>query len=314
MSRCPRRALRAALSFVLIAVAAATPPLAAAIGREHPPQARAAVTGGALAQPLPTLRGVAGRPDDLDVLVNKQVRLPAGFRPRNLVVPNVPFVFSGFDEKRLLRRVAARPLERLFAAAASDGVPLAGVSGYRSEATQRALFGLYASQMGLRAASRVSARPGHSEHETGLAIDVTGADGRCPAESCFAGTPAARWLAAHASRYGFVVRYPADGTASTGYGYEPWHLRYLGRAYATALAASHLTYEQFLARPSDARSTSGAWRRRESNPLVPNRPAHRADSRAYLSPPEARGPQLGQTLALMSFDISTNSVSRKELQ
>ena len=133
-----------------------------------------------------------------------------------------------------------------FNAAAGDGVPLAGVSGYRSEETQRSLFALYVSQVGLRAASRVSARPGHSEHQTGLAVDITGADGACPATSCFAGTRPAKWIAAHAARYGFVVRYPADGEASTGYRYEPWHVRYVGRARAAELAVSHLTYEQFL--------------------------------------------------------------------
>jgi D-alanyl-D-alanine carboxypeptidase len=174
------------------------------------------------------------------------VRLPVGFKPRNLVVPKVGFIFSGFDEKRQLRQIAAGPLQQLFRAAAGAGVPLAGVSGYRSEATQRSLFESYVAEMGLAAASRVSAPPGHSEHETGLAIDVTGADGACPASSCFAGTPEARWLAAHAARYGFVIRYPANGEASTGYSYEPWHLRYLGGPLARRLIASHLTYEEFL--------------------------------------------------------------------
>lgn len=189
---------------------------------------------------------VAPRPHAVDVLVNKKVRLPPGFVPRGLVVPRVRFIFSGFDEKRQLARVAAGPLRQLFAAAARAGTPLAAVSGYRSEATQRSLFEGYVREMGQAAASRVSARPGHSEHQTGLAMDVTGADGRCPASSCFAGTRPARWLAANAARFGFIIRYPANGEASTGYSYEPWHLRYLGKALATEVTASGLTYEQFL--------------------------------------------------------------------
>lgn len=224
-------------------------PIAVTRGSDEHPVRREQVnerTSVRAASPQRSVHGVAQYPDAVDVLVNKRVRLPRGFRPHNLVVPNVPFIFSGFDEKRQLRRIAARALERLFEAAAGDGIGLAGVSGYRSEATQRSLFAHYVAEMGLIAASRVSARPGHSEHQTGLAIDVTGADGRCPASSCFAGTPPARWIARHAARYGFVVRYPADGEASTGYSYEPWHLRYLGRALAGALAASQLTYEQFL--------------------------------------------------------------------
>src|SRR5262245_1385735 len=83
---------------------------------------------------------VAPDPHAVGVLVNKQVRLPAGFVPRGLVVPRVRFIFSGFDEKRQLARVAAHPLRQLFAAAARAGAPLAAVSGYRSEATQRSLF------------------------------------------------------------------------------------------------------------------------------------------------------------------------------
>ena len=189
--------------------------------------------------------GVAQRPHAVDVLVNQRLRLPAGFHPRGLTVPRVPFTFSGFAEKRQLRADAARALERLFAGARRAHRPLAAVSGYRSERTQRELFGYYVGQRGLAAAERVSARPGHSEHETGLAMDVTGADGRCPASGCFAGTPAARWLAANAPRYGFVIRYPVGGERSTGYEYEPWHLRYLGEPLAAAVAASGLTLERY---------------------------------------------------------------------
>ena len=194
----------------------------------------------------PALHGTAHPPGAVDVLVNKRVRLPAGWAPRRLVVPRVPFTFAGFHEKRQLRPVAARAVEALFADAAADGTPLAGVSGYRSEATQRSLFEYHVGRLGRAEARRVSARPRHSEHETGLAIDVTGSDGRCPAEPCFAGTPAARWLEQHAPDHGFVVRYPEDGEASTGYAYEPWHLRYLGPRRARALADSGLTYEELL--------------------------------------------------------------------
>jgi zinc D-Ala-D-Ala carboxypeptidase len=203
----------------------------------------------ALAAPTPSppaLRGTAHTPSAVDVLVNKRVRLPDDWRPRRRVVPAVPFTFAGFHEKRQLRPVAARALEALFADAAAAGTPLAGVSGYRSEATQRSLFEYHVGRLGLAAAQRVSARPRHSEHETGLAIDVTGADGGCAAEPCFAGTRAARWVARRAPQHGFVVRYPEDGEASTGYAYEPWHLRYLGVARARALAASGLTYEELL--------------------------------------------------------------------
>ena len=93
----------------------------------------------------------------------------------------------------------------------------------------------------------VSSRQGHSEHQTGLAVDVTGADGRCPASACFAGTRPARWLTTNASRFGFIVRYPAGAERVTGYAHEPWHLRYLGRRLAADVAASGLPYESYVA-------------------------------------------------------------------
>jgi zinc D-Ala-D-Ala carboxypeptidase len=198
--------------------------------------------------PPPTLHGVARHPHAVDVLVNKRVRLPDGFVARPLVVPDVPFTFAGFQEKRQLRRVAARALQRLFAAARADGVPLAGVSGYRSEARQRQLFDAQVRRRGYAMAVRLSAQPRHSEHETGLAIDVSGADGVCQATSCFAGTPAARWLAVHAAEHGWIVRYPAGQEQVTGYIHEPWHLRYLGRRLARAVADSGLAYDAYLAR------------------------------------------------------------------
>ncbi len=92
---------------------------------------------------------------------------------------------------------------------------------------------------GQAAADRVSARAGHSEHQTGLAIDiVTPADPACDFEPCFADTAAGKWLARHAWRYGFVVRYQPGAEPVTGYRPEPWHLRYVGRALADELRES----------------------------------------------------------------------------
>ena len=168
----------------------------------------------------------------------------------------MPFVFSGADEKRLMRGIAARALERLFAGAGRDGVGLRAVSGYRSWLHQLYVYQATVNSLGQVEASRVSALPGHSEHQTGLAVDVTGADGSCAAGSCFAGTPAARWLASHAPRYGFIIRYPPGAEADTGYASEPWHLRYLGVRLAELVARSGLTYDQFVRR-DERRSRSG---------------------------------------------------------
>ncbi|HEV7759454.1 MAG TPA: M15 family metallopeptidase [Acidimicrobiales bacterium] len=186
-------------------------------------------------------------PDAVTVLVDKQRRLPPGYEPTDLVPPDVAFTFAGPSPKRLLRAEAATALEELFAAAAADGLPLAAVSGFRSEATQAQLFEAYAARDGEVEASRYSAHPGHSEHQTGLAMDVTGSDGACPAEPCFAGTPEARWLADHAADHGFVIRYPEGAEAITGYRYEPWHLRYVGVDVARDVVRLGVTLDEYLA-------------------------------------------------------------------
>jgi len=192
----------------------------------------------------PSVATVVADPLALTVLVNKHWRLPPGWEPPDLVEPDVPFTFSGPDPKRLLRAPAATALESLFAAAAEAGTPLAAVSGYRSEQTQADLYGLSVSERGAAQTDLHSARPGHSEHQTGLAVDVTSADGSCAVEDCFGTTPAAAWLAAHAAEHGFVVRYPDGKATITGFAYEPWHLRFVGIDAATQLVAQGLVLEE----------------------------------------------------------------------
>lgn len=186
-------------------------------------------------------------PDDVAVLVNKTHGLPADYAPDDLIEPDVPFIFAEKHERRLLRQVAAGALEELFAAAREDGVYLAGVSGYRSQATQQALFEYYVQRDGAEKARMFSAEPRHSEHETGLAMDVSGSTGQCAAEDCFAGTPEAAWLARRAHEYGYIVRYPKGKEDITGYKYEPWHLRYVGPEMARVLAERGITLEEYYA-------------------------------------------------------------------
>lgn len=191
---------------------------------------------------------VAAKPNDIAVLVNKSIALPTGYRPPDLVEPNVPFIFQEKSEKRLMRAEAARALEQLFAGAKQDGVFLAGVSGYRSYATQESLFNYYVRVQGEETARMYSAEPGHSEHQTGLAMDVSGSTGQCAADDCFANTPEAKWLAQHASDYGFIIRYPKGKESVTGYNYEPWHVRYVGKAMAGEITARGQTLEEYLGR------------------------------------------------------------------
>ncbi|QUL54642.1 M15 family metallopeptidase [Paenibacillus tritici] len=188
---------------------------------------------------------VVAEPESIAVMVNKQYSLPEKYKPADLVYPDVPFIFSEKIEKRMLRREAAEALEEMFAGAKEDGIYLAGVSGYRSEATQRRLFNNYVDRDGEEKARTYSALPGHSEHQTGLAIDLSGSDGKCAAESCFAGTKEAEWLAAHAAEYGYIIRFLEGKEAITGYIYEPWHVRYVGKEIAASVTERGITLEEY---------------------------------------------------------------------
>ncbi|TDF96381.1 D-alanyl-D-alanine carboxypeptidase family protein [Paenibacillus piri] len=188
---------------------------------------------------------VVANPADKTVLVNKMYKLPDNYAPQDLVEPNVPFIFKEKSEKRKLRKEAATALEKLFKAANDDKLPLAGVSGYRSFATQKSVYSNYVKKDGEEAANKYSAKPGHSEHETGLAIDVSGSTGKCAATDCFAATKEAKWLAEHAADYGFIIRYLKGKEDITGYQYEPWHLRYVGTELAKELTKRGVTLEEY---------------------------------------------------------------------
>lgn len=189
---------------------------------------------------------VVTNPEIIPVLVNKRNKLPESYQPLDLIFPDIPFTFEEKLEKRKMRKEAAIAIEELFAAAKQQNVTLLGVSAYRSHATQENLFKYYVNQDGYKAARTYSAIPGTSEHETGLAIDVTGGNGKCAAEECFEGTPEASWLQDHAAEYGFIIRYPKGKDTITGYKYEPWHLRYVGKTIAKDIMSRSITLEEYL--------------------------------------------------------------------
>lgn len=152
-------------------------------------------------------------------------------------------------EGRALRPGAAAAARAMLAAARADGVPIRIVSGYRSYGEQSRTYAGWVAQKGREAADTVSARPGHSEHQTGLALDVGDGSG-CDLQVCFEGTAAAAWVAEHGPEHGFVVRYPWGEHGTTGYWYEPWHLRYLGPERAQELVGSGAaTLEEFSGLP-----------------------------------------------------------------
>lgn len=187
-------------------------------------------------------------PSSIWVVVNKRRPLPADYIPTGLRLPDVPLAKSG--DEMLLRDDAAKALESMVANAAKEDVSLVQVSAYRSYALQELVYNGFVNQDGEAAANRYSAKPGHSEHQTGLATDVGAADGVCQLETCFGETAAGKWVAANAHKYGFTIRYKQGDEQTVGYTYEPWHLRYVGTALASELHRTNQSMEAFFSLPA----------------------------------------------------------------
>jgi D-alanyl-D-alanine carboxypeptidase len=176
-------------------------------------------------------------PRSIWVIVNKKRPIaPLDFRPEITLV-------RGYQ----VAAAAAGPLAHLLEAGDRRGLGLKIASAYRSYGYQSSVYQSTVAARGVADADLVSARPGHSEHQTGLGVDVvTPADASCHFERCFGDTPAGRWLAREAWRFGFIVRYPPGARAVTGYAPEPWHLRYVGRPLAAELRSQQVaTLEEF---------------------------------------------------------------------
>ncbi|OAT80895.1 hypothetical protein A6P54_12875 [Bacillus sp. MKU004] len=131
-------------------------------------------------------------------------------------------------------------------AASNSGIVLKAFSTYRTYQYQETLYNRYVDQYGQEAADRFSARPGKSEHQTGLAFDIGGTNSAHWAEDSFANTSEAKWLVNNAHRYGFILRYPKGKEHITGYQYESWHFRYVGVGVATNIYNKGLTLEEYL--------------------------------------------------------------------
>ncbi|SHM48472.1 M15 family metallopeptidase [Gracilibacillus kekensis] len=190
---------------------------------------------------------VIDNPTSVELVVNKQRKLPDGYEPGDLVDANVPYHPSAGEgnPKRLLRQVAADALEELFQAAEADGLDLIAVSGYRSAQRQKQLYENSVAKNGQEHADKFSAKPGTSEHQTGLAMDVASAALVAVLEQSFIETDEGKWLEDNAHKYGFIIRYPEGKEEITGYGYEPWHLRYVGEEMATEIYQAQTTLEEY---------------------------------------------------------------------
>lgn len=166
------------------------------------------------------------------VIVNKRRPLqPKDFTP-DVVTPNVPLRLSAGSTEMMVSRQVAPQLEAMFAAAKSAGLNLMVASAYRPYSMQVAVYDNEVRTNGQAVADRQSARPGHSEHQTGLAVDVEPTSRECEILDCFGDTPEGKWVTEHAHEYGFILRYTASGEAVSGYRHETWHFRYVGAELA----------------------------------------------------------------------------------
>lgn len=172
---------------------------------------------------------------------------PIDYAPDPLVQPDVREI-----TRVTLRADAASALTEMFAAAAASGAgELALDSGYRSYRTQRTTYERIVSAKGRDEADMVSARPGYSEHQSGLAADVTACPSGCLGLDSFAGTSQQQWISDHSWEHGWIVRYSDGQTATTGYSPEAWHLRFIGRELAAAYHQGGFTsLEEFFGMPA----------------------------------------------------------------
>lgn len=183
-------------------------------------------------------------PERIDALVNKKRSLPADYIPYDLVDVEVLHKVEK-PESKMLRKEASDALTELFTDAKTNGFELWAVSGYRSYDRQVYLFNNYAKNHGEEQANRFSARPGQSEHQTGLTMDVSIESLDYELVEELGETPEGKWLADNAHKFGFIIRYPKGTEHITGYQYEPWHIRYLGKDLASKVFESKLTYDEY---------------------------------------------------------------------
>ena len=158
-------------------------------------------------------------------------RLPRGYAPGDLVDTSR----AGLNGGHRIRSLTLSDLGAMVAAARRDGASLAVQSAYRSYDSQVASFDYWVRRIGRAEALKVSARPGHSEHQLGTTIDFRSAGGPAPWEVDWGGTREGTWMARHAWKYGWVLSYPSGATAASCYSFEPWHFRYVGREAAAAV-------------------------------------------------------------------------------
>jgi LAS superfamily LD-carboxypeptidase LdcB len=185
--------------------------------------------------------------NDLLVLVNKKYKLPSSYAPGDLT----PVSNSGIRTTKsglYVRNIMIEDLKALNTAVKSEGIDIAVLSAYRSYSTQQSTYNYWVNYNGgnTDAADQVSARAGHSQHQLGTAVDFTSSEIGDALGTQFEKTSASRWLTQNAWKYGFALSFPKGWESETGFNYEPWHYRYIGRENTASWHSSGQILEVWL--------------------------------------------------------------------
>lgn len=172
-------------------------------------------------------------PNSITLLLNKYRALPEDYEPQDLVS-------LSYSNSYKMRKEAAEHFEQMVSAALLDNIRILPYSPYRGKDRQQKLYNNYVARDGKKAADTYSARPRHSEHETGLTVDV-----RSPELNDNLNKEAYKWVQENGHKYGYIIRYPEGTTPITGFVVEPWHLRYIGIEAATGVHEKNITFDEY---------------------------------------------------------------------
>lgn len=176
------------------------------------------------------------------ILANKYYSLGEDYEPDDLVNVDIKYYYG---EPKKIRSEAYNAFIEMWNAAYEDGIYLILISGYRSAAHQKEVYDVYQADKGTKYADSIAARTGYSEHQTGLALDIYSKE--CTSQAKFHESKSYEWLINNSYKFGFILRYPKDKQNITGYNYESWHYRYLGKDLAKKVYDSGLTFDEYYA-------------------------------------------------------------------
>lgn len=179
------------------------------------------------------------------ILINKYLKLNNNYIPKNLSEINSKYFITANQNRRLLTKEAKEAFEKLSQDSIKNGTPVYGQSAYRSYEEQEIIYNNSVKNIGKERTDLDTARPGHSEHQTGLTIDVSSTKNGNMLE--FENTDSFTWMTNNAHKYGFILRYPKGKETIHGYIYEAWHYRYVGKKIANDMHNnySNLTYDEY---------------------------------------------------------------------